>query len=77
MSTFLFKSTELKTDSTRVQECLDALKYKGTIKTWNLDAPGGEPVLSVETLEISSEELKHLIRGCGIDVEFAGIKTSD
>ncbi len=71
MSTFFFKTTELKTDSTRVQDCLEALKQKGTVQNWQIKSKGGEPVLSVDTVEVSSEGLKHLIRECGIDVEFS------
>ena len=71
MSTFFFQTVELKTDSTRVQECMDALQAKGTIQRWQIKAYDGEPVLSVDTLEVSSEALKHLIRECGIDVSFS------
>ena len=71
MSTFFFQTVELKTDSTRVQECMEALQQKGTIQRWQIKAYDGEPVLSVDTLEVSSEALKHLIRECGIDVQFS------
>jgi hypothetical protein len=71
MSTFFFQTTELKTDSTRVQECMEALQQKGTIQRWQIKAYEGEPVLSVDTVEVSSEALKHLIRECGIDVQFS------
>lgn len=71
MSTFFFKATELKTDSTRLQQCMVAMQKEGKINSWKIEAAGGEPVLAVDTLQLSSEELKHQIREGGIDVEFA------
>ena len=50
---------------------MEALQQKGTIQRWQIKAYDGEPVLSVDTLEVSSEALKHLIRECGIDVNFS------
>jgi hypothetical protein len=71
MSLFFFTATELKTDSTRIQECLNSLQQEGTIRGWEIDANNGEPIVKVDTLEVSSEKLKHLIREGGIDVEFS------
>ena len=71
MSTFFFKATELKTDSTRVQECLENLQREGAIDKWEIDAHSGDPVVAVDTIRISSEELKHRIREGGIDVDFS------
>jgi hypothetical protein len=70
MSTFFFTAAELKTDSTRIQQCLESLQREGAIEKWEINADNGEPVLAVDTLEISSEELKHKIREGGIDVDF-------
>lgn len=71
MSTFFFKTTELKSDNTRVQQCMEDMEQKGVITRWQIKAYDGDPVLAVDTIKISSEELKHLIRECGIDVEFS------
>jgi|GEM_PF-1371767 len=71
MSTFFFTATELKTDSTRIQECLETLQREGTIRSWEIDPNNGEPIVKVDTLEVSSEKLKHLIREGGIDVDFS------
>ncbi|ANE52775.1 hypothetical protein [Flavisolibacter tropicus] len=71
MSTFFFKATELKTDSTRIQECLDSLKREGAIEKWEIDPHSGDPIVAVDTLKISSEELKHRIREGGIDADFS------
>lgn len=71
MSTFFFKAAELKTDSTRVQQCLETLQREGTIDKWEIDPHSGDPIVAVDTLKISSEELKHKIREGGIDVDFS------
>ena len=71
MSTFFFKATELKTDSTRVQECLESLQREGAIEKWEINPQDGEPIVAVDTLKISSEQLKHRIREGGIDVDFS------
>jgi hypothetical protein len=71
MSTFFFKTVELKTDSTRIQQCMEILQSEGNIDRWQIKAHDGEPVLAVDTLKLSSEQLKHQIRESGIDVEFA------
>lgn len=71
MSTFFFTTAELKTDNTRIQQCMEKLKMEGSINTWQIKAYSGDPVLAVETITISSEELKHKIREGGVDVEFS------
>ena len=71
MSTFFFKATELKTDSTRVQQCLESLQREGAIEKWEIDSHSGDPIVAVDSLRISSEELKHRIREGGIDVDFS------
>ena len=71
MSTFFFKATELKTDSTRVQECLETLQREGAIDKWEINSHRGDPIVAVDTIQISSEELKHRIREGGIDVDFS------
>ena len=71
MSTFFFKTPELKTDSTRIQQCMESMQNDGTIQRWQIQAHDGDPVLAIDTLSLSSEQLKHQIREGGIDVEFA------
>jgi hypothetical protein len=71
MSTFFFKTAELKTDSTRVQQCMETMQREGVIDRWQIKAYDGDPVLAVDTLSLSSEQLKHQIREGGIDVEFS------
>lgn len=71
MSTFFFKSAELKTDSTRIQQCMEKMQRDGLINRWQILTYDGDPVLAADTLSISSEELKHRIREGGIDVDFA------
>lgn len=71
MSTFFFKSAELKTDSTRIQQCMESMQREGLIMRWQIQAYDGDPVLAVDTVTLSSEQLKHQIREGGIDIDFA------
>ncbi len=70
MSTFLFK-THSNNNKLKLEACLNDLKNNGRINSWEINQQDGAEILSVDTLQLSSEELKHQLRESGVDVEFS------
>jgi hypothetical protein len=69
MSTFFFTAKNgADTAANELKTILKKLQEDQSIDNWQWNE-GGEP-LAIETTKLSSEELKHLLRESGVDVEF-------
>lgn len=67
MSTFFFKITNAAQQPTqKLEDCLGQWKEKKLVENWKLNGQQ----LEVETVALSSEELKHKIREEGFDADF-------
>jgi hypothetical protein len=71
MSTFFFKPAAGNTENvSKLKELLEKLKIEDSIENWNWNEGDSEQSLAVETNKLSSEELKHILRETGVDVDF-------
>ena len=71
MSTFFFK-TDIHSLGrvAQLKPHLDKLENEKSIERWHMDFDHPEHILEIETNKLSSEEVKHLIRGMGFEAEF-------
>ena len=71
MSTFSFTANLSNPESiSKIRYHLQKLQNDNSIESWHTDTTNGVDVLQVETNKLSPEELKHLLRAAGIDVNF-------
>ena len=71
MSTYHFKtSTPGTTNFEKIRPSLDKIQSGGDIERWEVLSHNAIPVLQVVTNKLSAEEVKHLLREAGLDVEF-------
>jgi hypothetical protein len=71
MSTFFFK-TNITTEEAegRLKQKLDSLQNDQSIQSWKIDVSHPEHLLQINTIKLSSEEVKHLVREAGVDADF-------
>lgn len=71
MSTFFFK-TDVNSivEVSKLKERLDKAKETNDIDDWRIHPTDPQHLLEVETNKLSSNEVEHLIRAAGFDVEF-------
>lgn len=71
MSTFSFSADLGNPESiSKIRYHLQKLVNDNSIENWHINTNDGTQVLQVETNKLSPEELKHLIRAAGFDVNF-------
>jgi hypothetical protein len=71
MSTYHFKTIAPDTaDFEKIRPSLDKLQTSEDIERWEVQSHNAIPVLQVVTNKLSPEEVKHLLREAGLDVEF-------
>ena len=71
MSTFFFK-TDVNSivEVSKLKERLDKAKETNDIDAWRIHPTDPQHLLEVESNKLSSNEVEHLIRAAGFDVEF-------
>jgi hypothetical protein len=71
MSTFSFKTNiDSPQKESEARAYLDRLQKNKDIDNWQLDSNHPEHILQIETLQFSSETLKHALNDAGIIAEF-------
>ena len=71
MSTFSFNADLGNPESfSKIRYVLQKLANDKIIENWHINESDGSHLLQVETNKLSPEELKHLIRATGLDVNF-------
>lgn len=71
MSTFFFKTNISGPQAIeKIKPALDKLQQDKDIVRWQIHTNDPEHLLEVETIKLSSEELKHELRAAGIEAEF-------
>jgi copper chaperone len=71
MSTYHFK-TNLKCDDcvAAIKPALDELMHNGDIEHWEVALQSPEKTLVVETLRLTPDKVKHLLREKGYEAQF-------
>ena len=71
MSTFSFSADLGNPESiSKMNYHLQKLANDKSIEHWQIDQTDGAHLLQIETNKLSPEELRHLIRAAGFDVNF-------
>jgi hypothetical protein len=71
MSTYFFKTNLNNLGSvSQLKPHLDKLEQDKTIERWHVDFNNPEHILEIETNKLSPEEVKHLLRAAGLEVDF-------
>lgn len=71
MSTFFFK-TDVNSivEVSKLKESLDKARDNKDIDNYKIHPTSAEHLLEIETNKLSSNEVEHLVRAAGFDVEF-------
>ncbi len=71
MSTYFFKTNiNCLGCVTQIKPHLDKMEDEKTIERWHVDFNHPEHILEIETLTLSPEQVKHMIREQGFEAEF-------